>query len=204
MSYGEYLSKNIFVPLEMKNSSVYSQFLDRKLEKYATGFIYDWEKDHYYFPHELDEHKYVYFFDGVKGDGGIKSTVDDLLIWEQSLYNNRLLSKEATDILLKPALVEGDVRASTGYCPGLHNEYGGYGLGWKLEQHPEYQDIVLHDGYWAGYCSALISYKSLKKTIIMLSNLDFMNEKFNKVHHLLALALESILFGKRADLDVFE
>ncbi|WP_158282223.1 serine hydrolase domain-containing protein [Salipaludibacillus keqinensis] len=199
--YEDYLYKNIFTPLNMKNTSTHSQFLDSKLEKYVTGFIYDWEKDVYFLPNELEEHKYVYFFDGVKGDGGIKSTVDDLLIWEQSIYNNQLISNEAIESMLKPALVNGE---TTDYCPGLHRDYGAYGFGWKLENHPEYKGMVLHDGYWAGYSSVLISYKDYNKSLIMLNNLDFMNEKLKKVPHNLALALESVLFNKEVDLEEFK
>lgn len=201
MSYGDFLQQNIFTPLKMKNTSIHSQFLDSKLKNFTKGYIYDWEDDVYFLPNELEEHKYVYFFDGVKGDGGIKSTVDDLFIWEQSIYNSQLISTEAIESMLKPALVNGK---TTGYCPGLHHDYGGYGLGWKLENHPEYKEIVLHDGYWAGYCSVLISYKDYNKSLIMLNNQDFMNEKLKKVPHILALALESALFNEKVELEEFQ
>ncbi len=202
MTYGDFMKEKIFIPLKMVNTSIHSQFLDSKIEQYSLGFIYSWEKDLYYLPNELEEHKYVYFLDGVKGDGGIKATVDDLFIWEQSIFNNELLSQKAIECILRPAVLKGNV--TTGYCPGLHKNYGGYGLGWKLEKHPQYKDIVLHDGYWAGYCSGLVSYKDYNKSIIILNNLDFTNDKLNKIPYKLTLALESILFNEKVDLDEFE
>ncbi len=202
LTYGEFLQDRIFTPLEMRNTSTYSQFINNELENFSIGFIYDWEKDLYYHPNELVEHKYVYFLDGIKGDGGIKSTVDDLFIWEKSILNNKLISQEATNLLLDPASLIGNV--TTGYCPGLHDNYGGYGLGWKLENHPKYKDIVLHDGYWAGYCTGLISYKNYNKTIIMLTNLDFKNDKLIKIPHMVTLAVEKVLFNETVDLEEFK
>ncbi|WP_160914369.1 serine hydrolase domain-containing protein [Halobacillus litoralis] len=202
LTYDEFLNKRIFTPLEMVNTSTHSQFLESRLENFSLGYIYDWEKGIYYLPQQLKEHKYVYFFDGVKGDGGIKSTAADLLKWEQAIYNNELLSQEAIDMILSSTSLKGNV--TTGYCPGLHKDFGGYGLGWKLENHPRYKEIVLHDGYWAGFCTSLISYKDFNKSIIMLNNLDFTDEKLNEIPHILTLALERILFYEQVNLEEFE
>jgi len=86
----------------------------------------------------------------------------------------------------------------------LHEDFGGYGLGWKIENHPQYKKIILHEGYWAGYYSGLISYKDSNKSIIMLNNLDFTDNELNKIPYLLTLTLEKILFGEKAGVQVFE
>jgi CubicO group peptidase (beta-lactamase class C family) len=202
MGYGEFLQKRIFTPLNMFNTSTHSQFLDNEIENFSLGFIYDWQKDLYRLPNEMEEHKYVYFLDGVKGDGGIKSTVDDLQKWERSIYNNDLVSEQTKESIIDPVYINGN--ASAEYCPSLHKSLGGYGLGWKIEDHPQYKKIILHDGYWAGYCSGLISYKDSDKAIIMLNNLDFTDKRLNKIPHLLTLTLEKILFGEKAELQEFE
>lgn len=200
--YGQFLDERIFAPLHMLHTSASSQFLENKLENFASGFMYDWEKDIYYPAVEVEEHKYAYFLDGVKGDGGIKSTVSDMLKWEQSFSNHRLLSKKAYESMITPTIIKSNVTA--GYCDSLHEHFGSYGLGWMVENHPKYKRIVLHDGYWAGNRSILIGYKDSNKTIILLSNLDFMDEKLNRVPHLMTLALETILHDGNADLDAFQ
>ncbi|WP_369593082.1 serine hydrolase domain-containing protein [Lysinibacillus pakistanensis] len=202
MGYGEFLQKRIFTPLNMFNTSTHSQFLDSEIENFSLGFIYDWEQDLYRLPSEMEEHKYVYFLDGVKGDGGIKSTVDDLLKWERAIYNNELVSEQTKESIIDPVFIKGE--ATNGYCPCLHEDFGGYGLGWKIENHPQYKKIILHDGYWAGYYSVLISYKDRNKAIIMLNNLDFTDNELNKIPYLLTLTLEKILFGEKAGVQVFE
>ncbi|MDD1502643.1 serine hydrolase [Lysinibacillus sp. CNPSo 3705] len=202
IEYGEFLQKRIFTPLNMFNTSTYSQFLDSEIENFSSGFIYDWEQDLYRLPTEMEEHKYVYFFGGVKGDGGIKSTVDDLLKWERAIYNNDLVSEQTKESIIDPVFITGE--AANGYCPCLHENLGGYGLGWKIEDHPQYKKIIFHDGYWAGYYSVLISYKESHKTIIILNNLDFTDNELNKTPYLLTLTLEKILFGEKAGLQKFE
>ncbi|WLR42207.1 serine hydrolase domain-containing protein [Bacillus carboniphilus] len=199
--YGEFLNENIFTPLNMVNTSTYSQFLDGNLKRFALGFMYDRKKDMNFLPNEIDSHKYVYFLDGVKGDGGIKSTVEDLFKWEKSFYTNKILSKKSVDYMLKPARIKNK---TTGYCPGLHKEYGGYGFGWALEEHSHYKKIVFHDGYWAGYGTGLISYRDYHKSIILLGNLDFTKEELNKTSHILALTLEKIFFHEEVNLEPFE
>ncbi|EOV9528399.1 serine hydrolase domain-containing protein [Bacillus cytotoxicus] len=202
MGYGEFLQKRIFTPLNMFNTSTHSQFLNNDIENFSLGFIYDWEQDLYRLPNEMEEHKYVYFFDGVKGDGGIKSNVDDMLKWERAIYHNDLVSEQTKESIIDSVFIKGE--AANGYCPCLHENFGGYGLGWKIENHPQYKKIILHDGYWAGYYSVLISYKDSNKAIVMLNNLDFTNNELNKIPYLLTLTLEKILFGEKVGLQEFE
>ncbi|WP_270182278.1 serine hydrolase domain-containing protein [Alkalihalobacillus sp. CinArs1] len=203
MEYGTFLKTKLFKPLNMENTTTHSHYLDGNLTTLSQGYIYDWKQDLYKLPEEMEEHKYVYFLDGVKGDGGIKSTVLDLLKWERSLYRNVLVSKKTMESVINPVSKKNSQK-SIEYCHGLHEQLGGYGFGWKIEDHPHYKKLILHDGYWAGYCSGLISYKDYDKSIIMLTNLDFTDDKFNKVPHLLTLLLENILFGGKADLKEFE
>lgn len=202
IGYGEFLQKRIFTPLNMFNTSIQSQLLDSEMENFSSGFIYDWEQDLYSLATEMEEYKYVYFFSGVKGDGGIKSTVDDLLKWERAIYNNDLVSEQTKDSIIDPVFIKGE--AANRYCPCLHENLGGYGLGWKIEDHPQYKKIILHDGYWAGYYSVLISYKDSNKAIIILNNLDFTDNELNKTPYLLTLTLEKILFGEKAGLQKLE
>ncbi|WP_369900060.1 serine hydrolase domain-containing protein [Bacillus manliponensis] len=204
MEYGDFLQKRIFAPLRMFHTSTDSYFMNHEIENLSLGYMYDWKWDRYSLPTELDEHKYVYFLDGIKGDGGIKSTVDDLLKWERAIYSDELVSAQTKERMISPAFIKGEVEGKTGYCPCLHENFGWYGLGWKLENHPQYKKIVLHDGYWAGYCSGLVSYRDSNKAIIMLSNLDFTDDKLNVIPHLLTLTLEKILFGGEVNLREFE
>jgi CubicO group peptidase (beta-lactamase class C family) len=202
LSYSAFMDSRILKPLGMTDTSTYSQFLDDELIGFSRGHIYDRDKAEYYKPEMLDEHRYVYFLDGVKGDGGIKSTAADLLKWEQAFYGKKLVKEETLDRIFLPTVLKDGT--STGFSPGLHKPYGSYGLGWKLEKDKEYGSVVLHDGYWAGYCSALVRYPDGNKTMIILSNSEFTKAELNAIPHMLSLELEKILFGGEFDKEEFE
>ncbi|KML33670.1 serine hydrolase domain-containing protein [Rossellomorea marisflavi] len=201
MTYEEFVNRRIFEPLGMSRSSLSSVFVDGPPKDYATGYVVDGE-GRIELPANLADHEYVVMFDRVKGDGGIKSTAEDLMKWEQGLFSGSLLSEESVQQIVQPAVLK-DGRY-TDYCPALHEEhYGGYGAGWKIEEHLEYGKIAMHDGYWAGYCHGLVKYLHLDKTLLLLSNHDFIGEGYVKIPHLLTLAMEKVIWGEDADLTPF-
>lgn len=92
MSFGEYLDKVIFKPLEMKNTFVYTRrYAPKKISNYAYGYVYSDSLKKYYLPDELTETKMVVWLDGIVGDGTVNSTVNDLLKWDRALYTDKLV-----------------------------------------------------------------------------------------------------------------
>ena len=89
MSFRDFMSKYIFEPLGMHNTFVYQpQF---GLPGNATiSYKYNWIR-------EPDM-----FADGVTGDKGIYSTVQDMFRWDQSLYNSTLLSHDMIEYSYGP------------------------------------------------------------------------------------------------------
>ncbi|MTI69840.1 MAG: beta-lactamase family protein [Firmicutes bacterium] len=85
--------------------------------------------------------------------GGIYSTVEDLYIWEQSLYTNKLLSKEYRDILFKPFLRF-------------------YGCGWYIHKNFEDKKIIWHGGSKTSNISNsyIARIPSENTTVILLTN----------------------------------
>ncbi|HPH22627.1 MAG TPA: serine hydrolase domain-containing protein, partial [Chitinophagaceae bacterium] len=85
LSYGDYLQKAIFKPLEMNNTFVYTRrFAPKKISNYAFGYIYSDSLKKYILPDELEETKMVIWLDGIVGDGTVNSTVNDLLKWDRA------------------------------------------------------------------------------------------------------------------------
>ena len=86
------------------------------------------------------------------GAGGIYSTVDDLLLWDQALYEPNRLG--LADLKL------------------MFTDYGhGYGFGYVIDKqdgHP----IWWHNGHGAGFSSIIARYPTDRLTIIVLSNDD--------------------------------
>ncbi|MBA3714748.1 MAG: beta-lactamase family protein [Pyrinomonadaceae bacterium] len=143
--YATLLQEKIFDPAGMKHTSV----ADNKtiLDQRAAGYF-------------LSESGYRIAppFDTsiVMAAGDIISTVDDLYLWDQALYTNKLLSAEYRALLFKPTMPEKDNYAYGWYVrlPGKHD-----GPNWAR-----------HSGTINGFSSIVVRLLDDKRTIILLSN----------------------------------
>ncbi|MCA0987465.1 serine hydrolase domain-containing protein [Guptibacillus algicola] len=201
VTYDEFLENNIFRPLGMEHTAPLSRRIMKTSDNLAIGYIYDRKKDEYQIPDGIDEHSYVYFIDGVRGDGVINTTAEDLHKWDRALYSELLIEEETKNEAFNPAVLKDG--SEYGYAIGLHpDNEAGYGFGWSVEK-SEYGKIISHGGYCAGFHSFLIRYAESDQSIIYLSNRDHVNFDDNKIHHDIVLQMENILFGKDVRLPTF-
>jgi CubicO group peptidase (beta-lactamase class C family) len=161
LTFAEYLKKNIFDPLGMKNSFVYS----REKIKAAVGDSIAIGYDH---PRRRAENSYL---NGIVGDKGIYSTVEDLFRWDQALYQGKLISLFSLEQAFAPA--HRDLR-----------DYDNYGFGWRINMNNG-DKIVFHSGWWKGFKTYLIRKIKEQKTIIILTNTA--NQHFLSIRRLSAL-----------------
>lgn len=97
------------------------------------------------------------FADGVYGDKGVYSTVQDMYKWDQSFYQNVLLSNETLEMAYGPCSFEK---------PGVKN----YGLGWRMLCFPNGDKIIYHNGWWHGNNTVFYRFIKDNFTIIILGN----------------------------------
>jgi CubicO group peptidase (beta-lactamase class C family) len=143
LRYPDFMRKFIFEPLGMKNTFVYE--CEKGLPATATiSYKYNWVREP------------VMFADGVDGDKGIYSTVRDMYRWDQSFYNNSLLTKETLAMAYSPYSFEK---------PGYKN----YGLGWRMINKPN-NKVIYHNGWWHGNNTVFYRFVEENMTIIMLGN----------------------------------
>ena len=144
MPYANFLRTYFFEPLGMNNTFIYdpSEGLPSNA---AISYKSSWAR-------EPDM-----FADGVTGDKGIYSTPRDMYRWDQSLYNNSILTNETMELAYGPCSFE---------MPGVKN----YGLGWRMLCYPNGNKIVYHNGWWHG--NNTVFYRFIKEnfTIIVLGN----------------------------------
>jgi len=142
--FPKFMHDAIFAPLGMTSTVVYTA---AAMKPFAARRAYGYDpKGRGY---ELDDMGYL---DGIWGDGGIYSTVDDLLRWDQALYGKTLVSRKT--------LLEA-------FTPGRLNsgKKTDYGFGWNIEE-----DSVWHDGSWVGFRTFIDRFLQSRKTIIILTN----------------------------------
>ncbi|MBS4043608.1 MAG: beta-lactamase family protein [Chitinophagaceae bacterium] len=140
-SYPTYIQENIFIPLGMSNSYVFSI---NDTARYTPSYKYN---NVAYGIEKLD---------CVYGDKNIYSTPEDLLLWDQALYSEKLLKKENLQLAFTPYSFER---------PGNNN----YGLGFRLYTYPD-KTIPYHNGWWHGNNAVFTRLVQDSATIIVLGN----------------------------------
>lgn len=163
-SYADFLQEFIFKPLGMKNSRVYTTRRSKKeiIENYAYGYVFSKGLKKYMLPDSLAEYDYVYYMDGITGDGMVNSTINDLVIWDNALREKKLLSAATID----KAFSKGKLKS------GIEFEYG---YGWEIQDEQGYEKIVYHSGSWPGYITYIMHFVDQKRTVIVLSNNEYLN-----------------------------
>ena len=151
ISYKKQLEEQIFKPLKMNDSGFYRH---RLILKNRSSGYYKMNGD--YFNANYTD------FSTVFSAGAIYSTVEDMYLWDQTLYTDILLPKKYMDLVFTKHIDDPN--------------YGGYyGYGWELIQKSigntkEKVETISHGGSLPGYCSVITRIPSSKTTIILLNN----------------------------------
>ena len=92
----------------------------------------------------------------VLGDGGVYSSVADLVKWDRALYTTRLVSRKLLE---------------TGFTPFVPSEFpgSGYGFGWFIGTHRGFKE-VWHYGDSLGFTTRISRFPEAKLSVIVLAN----------------------------------
>ncbi|MCB0845871.1 MAG: serine hydrolase [Bacteroidetes bacterium] len=151
-SIREYAQEHIFGPLRMKNTQFYND--NRRLIK-NRAFGYGE-------PFEGEFSNMMMRFDLV-GSGGIYSTVEDLYLWDQNFYQNKL-GKQGNKLIEKML------------TNGKYNDGSDIDYAFALDKQV-YKGLNTfgHGGALGGYRSQFIQFPDQKTSVIILANLASMN-----------------------------
>lgn len=147
MSYAGFLKSQIFEPLGMYHTFVDTLCPDSLKALKTSGY-------------DRDRRRERDFYDGVYGDKGIYSTVDDMFRWYLALSSHCLVSRHLLKEAFTPRSMERKSR---------HN----YGYGFRLMTDPNNMheiNYIYHGGWWAGYSSMFTFDLKDDYVIIVLSN----------------------------------
>ena len=146
--YAEFLRKQFFEPLGMKDTGVYRN--GTILAHDATGYAQDGTT----FMRATD-----WEMSRAGGAGALYSTVEDLARWNEALFAGRVLTKASTDAAW--------TAVTTVATPQATDE--GYGFGWAVGRFRGLREIQ-HGGGLQGFVSQLSRYPDSKLTIVVLAN----------------------------------
>jgi CubicO group peptidase (beta-lactamase class C family) len=92
----------------------------------------------------------------VLGDGGIYSSVRDLVAWDRALDERTLLDARLQRLTWTPAALDDGTKLR-------------YGLGWFVERSAG-GTRVFHRGDTSGFSNFIVKYPERKQTLIVLTN----------------------------------
>lgn len=146
---GDFLDSRFFKPLNMEHTYVHNPKEEVRKDE-LSGFR-RYGRSYRFIPFTIN--------DGVVGDKGVYSTVNDLFKWNQSLTENTIIN----DTILAKAFLPGKTNSGKSVP---------YGFGFRLKQEND-SNLIYHNGVWNGFHNTLRRYETDDITIIILSNNSF-------------------------------
>jgi CubicO group peptidase (beta-lactamase class C family) len=145
-TFSRFLKENIFDPLKMNHTLAYEQ-----------GFSVISNRAYGYSPKgNTFERTDQSLTSSVLGDGGIYSSVSDLVKWDQALYTTKLVSRKTLNLAFTPASQTDE--------PGV-----AYGFGWMLGEYRGTKEIW-HSGNSRGFTTRIARYPEKHFAVIILTN----------------------------------
>ncbi len=162
-SFSAFVKKNIFDPLDMKDSFVFSSENDNTIENHLDGYrLYrGWR--------HLKINTTVN--DAIVGDKNVYSSSKDLLKWTLGLNSGKLLSKESLNLMHS--------KGETFYGRKVP-----YGFGLRINTKD--QNTIYHYGKWNGFSTGLTEYQDDELVVIILEHTSYnamssLNKKVKKI-----------------------
>jgi len=140
-SYADFLQENIFTPLGMKQSGYDNPV--RIIKNRAAGYARTSDGLINAAPISMST---------AYAAGALYSTVGDLLLWDQALYTEKLVSRKSLD---------------EAFTPFKSN----YGYGWSIGKRYDRQ-VISHGGGIFGFSAYIARYPADRVTVVVLSNVE--------------------------------
>lgn len=153
MPFEQFVEEEIFEPLHMDDSFIYSMRDDSSVSFYVEDGVTGHRNTRWRSIRVRNE-----YLNGVSGDKGVYCSIEDIFKFDLSLNNFTLVRKET----LQEAFTPGS--------PKFWRRKNNYGFGWRISTHSD--STVFHFGWWKGFRAYYIRDMKQEKTIIALSNKD--------------------------------
>ena len=153
MQYADFVKQRIFDPIGMHDSFVYDMNEDTIVSFYVNTEV----MGHTYRGWRPIRARNEYL-NGVTGDKGVYTSIEDLAKFDQAITNNFLVSDSS--------MQEAFTRGSPKYWRRKDN----YGFGWRIKESED--STAFHFGWWKGFRAYYIRDMKNSKTLIVLTNKD--------------------------------
>ena len=163
ISFGSFLKQNIFEPLQMKNSYVYSFENDSIRDNQLDGYRLHRGWRHVKIPSTVN--------DAIVGDKNVYTTAEDLFKWTQGLHSGNLLTKKSLALMF----TKGET---------IYGRKVPYGFGFRIDN--KNKNSIYHYGKWNGFSTGLTTYLEDDLVVIVLEHTSYnalksLNRKIKKI-----------------------
>ncbi|MFT7052140.1 MAG: CubicO group peptidase (beta-lactamase class C family) [Psychroserpens sp.] len=162
-SFSSFLKSNIFEPLQMKQSYVYSFENDSIKENQLVGYRLYRGWRHLKIRSTVN--------DAIVGDKNVYTTTEDLFKWTLGLNTEKLLTKKSLDLM---------------YAKGetVYGREVPYGFGFRINSNG--QKSIYHHGKWNGFSTGLTRYLEDDLVVIVLEHTSYnaiksLNKEIKKI-----------------------
>lgn len=153
LSFEKFMLESVFQPLDLQNTRVWNL---NSADATFPNQVKDFGKIG-----KINIPLAPSFIDGVAGDGGVFSSINDLEKWDKYWYENSLLSAEnLAEAYQQPQLNDGTT--------------SDYGFGWLLQK-----DAMWHNGSWLGARTIIIRNRVKQNCLVVLDN--SFNRRFDRI-----------------------
>jgi len=149
-SFSSFLKQNIFEPLQMKNSYVYSFENDSIRENQLDGYRLHRGWRHVKIRSTVN--------DAIVGDKNVYTTAEDLFKWTQGLNSGNLLTKKSLALMF----TKGET---------IYGRKVPYGFGFRIDT--KEKNSVYHYGKWNGFSTGLTTYLEDDLVVIILEHTSY-------------------------------
>jgi CubicO group peptidase (beta-lactamase class C family) len=166
-----YLAKHIFAPAGMHQTYLENLLIKTKNPNRTVNYEYPT----YFAPGPVsvdsvpDEHRMIFNMGGFSGQGGLTSTAEDLLRFDNAFFAGKLINADDIADALTP------VKLNNGKTAEAQTSFGdmgpsGYGLGWFILNDTTKGKVVWHDGGRPGVSTTHLHNLRTDQTFILLEN----------------------------------
>ncbi|WP_298286883.1 serine hydrolase [Lutibacter sp.] len=150
MSFSTFVKKNIFEPLGMKDSYIFSYGVDIAKGNQLDGYRLYRGWRHLKINSTIN--------DAIVGDKNVYSTSRDLYKWILALNSGELLSKESLKLMYS-------------YGKTMYGRKVPYGFGFRIDK--DDKNMIYHHGKWNGFRTGVTQYLNDNLAIIILEHTSY-------------------------------
>lgn len=150
-TFDVFMQEEIFKPLGMDHSFVYNLNGD-SIIRYQVPIGVSGHRNRGWRPVKVGD----YYLNGVMGDKGVYSTVEDMFKFNLALDNGTLINQS----ILEEAFKKGS--------PGYYKRKDNYGFGWRIRDNMD--STAYHFGWWKGFRAYYIRDMKNDRVLIALTN----------------------------------